>query len=361
MKEHCRESKENTGITCMVWTLLCIACMAMMLVFASKKTIVIADAAPGQGSLPEVSASLNNSVEYQMKVDRTYDKQGVFCITLPKDVSAEQLVMENRYLDRELLIYLEAQDVKADFFVQNAISGDTTQVVSASVCEQEGILLLKIKMKHVLEYRSTMQGNTLTIAGFSPHELYDYIVLLDPACGSTVMTDAGDVLAEEHITLQIARQVLLKSTLQNVRIYLTRQEDRVLTDAERTELVADVQADFYVRLSTSEESTGPYIYGIKGLYNEEYFIPRLENVELADLLTRAVTIEASNRAIGLEPAGEDSVLRSLKIPAAEVSVGYLTNVREAELLAQEEYREKIADGIVKAIDEAVIRLKSDNS
>ena len=55
------------------------------------------------------------------------------------------------------------------------------------------------------------------------------------------------------------------------------------------------------------------------------------------------------RIYWLEPAAEDSLLGQIKIPAARISVGYLSNPRERELLGQESYQEKLADGILAAL------------
>lgn len=93
----------------------------------------------------------------------------------------------------------------------------------------------------------------------------------------------------------------------------------------------------------------PEKYGIQGIYNENYFIPEFGNAQMADVLTRNVTIAAGNRAIGLLPASEKSVLQEIRIPAAQVNLGYLTNEQERTLLGQEKYQEKLAEGLANAI------------
>lgn len=77
---------------------------------------------------------------------------------------------------------------------------------------------------------------------------------------------------------------------------------------------------------------------------------------MADIVTKAVTIASSNRALGLVPAEEDSILREINIPAAQLSAGYLSNGEERDLLRQEAYLEKVAEGVIDAIEEACERL-----
>jgi N-acetylmuramoyl-L-alanine amidase len=92
-------------------------------------------------------------------------------------------------------------------------------------------------------------------------------------------------------------------------------------------------------------------YGICGWYNELYYIPEFGNVELADIVTKNVTIASGNRAVGLKAADEESILQDIRVPAAEIDLGYLTNSQERSLLSQSAYREKLADGIADAIRE----------
>lgn len=128
---------------------------------------------------------------------------------------------------------------------------------------------------------------------------------------------------------------------------------------ERVRLAKEVGADLYIRLCACADAADADAYGITGFYNDEYYIPGFGNTELADILTREVTIAASNQAVGLKAAGEESVLRLLKIPAAEISIGFLSNPKEAYLLGQESYQVKLADGFVSAIAKAVEALDTE--
>ena len=127
---------------------------------------------------------------------------------------------------------------------------------------------------------------------------------------------------------------------------------------ERARLAEETGADLYIRLCAGEDRTDEEAYGITGFYNEDYYIPGFGNTDLADILTREVTIEASNRAVGLKAAEEGSILELLKIPAAEISLGFLSNPKEAYLLGQESYREKLAAGFISAISKAVEKLEA---
>ncbi len=346
-----RSRKENMKVICVLWTLLCVACMAVMLSFAANKTIVIADVSDDQSKL---SASLEpqQSVvrERELNLQKKYGVNGSISVPLSKGIKAENVVMENRYLNRELWLHIKGGN--SEFYAENAIAGDLSPVLSGQSEEQADGVLLKIRMNHVLEYRSTMDGNELTISWSKPHEQYGFVVVLDASGGGGEAGIVRHAVQEKELTLQVARQVQKKFAVENVKLYLTRTDDAQVSAEERVALAEDVEADFYIRLCVGEEENTE-IYGISGRYNEEYFIPDFGNADLTDIVTREVTIASSNRAIGLEIADSESILRSLNMPAAEVSLGCLSNPKEAYLLKQDVYREKLADGVVNAISKAV--------
>lgn len=348
--------KENRKLTFGLWTSLCVCCMAVMLHFAANKTIVIADAYQEQTGLPVNASTEGHGLrDTALCLKQTYGTAGSFSVPLPKSVKAENLGLENHYMDRELWIYIQSDE--AFFYEQNEIFGDVSPIQSGCSEIQEDGILLKFQMDHVMEYKSTMEGNTLTIACYEPDELYEFIVVLDPEAGGRDEGAGGANLSEKDLTLQVARLVQKKLTTPDVRLYLTRTEDVEVSEQDRIGLTEAVKADFYIRLGAESDMENPGIYGIQSSYNEEYFIPDFGNANLADVVTKAVTIASSNRAVGLFCADEDSILKALKTRGVRLSLGYLSNPQEELLLGQDVYQEKLADGIVNAIAEACDTLR----
>lgn len=326
-----------------------------MLWYASDRTAVIADVTEEQAGIStDFEQPGNGEQETALNLLRTYGAEGSFCIPLPKGIKPENVFMENRYMDRELRIYVQSEET--EFYKENSLYGDISPIVAGCSELREDGILLKLEMGSVLEYRSTMEKNVLTIAYSEPHEMYDFIVVLDPAGGGSETGIDGYGISEKELALEVARQVQGSFSMANVRLYLTRREDTDVDAQERIGFAEMSGADLYIRIG-ARVAGDPSIYGIEGSYNEEYFIPGFGNVDLADTVTREVTIAASNRAVGLVAAEEDSILRSIKLPAVELSVGYLSNPQEMALLQQEPYREKLAEGICNAIAEACERLE----
>lgn len=329
-----------------LWTLLCVCSMAVMLVFAANKTIVIANVPSdltGDDALAESKPLQGNALTLQ----RTSEGNGIFYIPLPKGVKAENVMVENHYIHSELWLRIECGDT--GYYEENALTGDIGFINEGSCEIQDNGVLLRLKMKRVMEYRSAMRGNLLAVACYAPGDLYDYVVVLDPAPEDGDREAMGTQAQTADAVLSVARMVQKKLSLEGVRIYLTHAEGTELSREERLALTEQVEADLYIGIGVSREQEAPERYGILCYYNQEYFIPDFGNVRLADILAREVATASSNRALGLEPAAEDSLLGQIKIPAARISVGYLSNPRERELLGQESYQEKLADGILAAL------------
>lgn len=348
------DKKKNSGLgaTYAAWTLLCAACMAVMLLFAANKAIVIADVSPEQSGLSAGTEEPSQAdPDSALNLESASGVVGSFRVPLPKGVRAEHVTVENRYMDRELLLYIQGGD--EGFYKENHIRGDIAPVLSGQEEQQKDGVLLRFRMDRVLEYKSTMEGSNLTINWYEPGELYDHIVVLDPAGGGEEAGNVGSSLREKDVALQVAKQVQSLFSLENVRLYCTRTEDVSVPPEARAQLARDVKADFYIRLSVSADPADAGTYGITGIYNDDFYIPGFDSPALADLLTREVTIAASNRAKGLEAAGEESVLRLINAPAAEISLGFLSNPQEEYLLGQADYQEKLAAGVLSALTGAV--------
>lgn len=349
--------KENMIITLVLWIILSVGCMSLMLYTAAHKTIVIPNDGKSQLELTLTEVQDNSYGQDNKLIFEQEGSRGSFCIPLEKEVKAENVVVENRYMDKELWVYI--QDAADDFYRENAVRGDIAPIIEGNCDPQADGIVLKLKMDRVLEYQTTMENGTMVITFRRPSDVYSRIVVIDPAGGGDETGIEIDGYTEKDLALQVAELIPEKVQQSDCKLYLTRTEDVKVSLEERIDLVEAVDADLYIRISANEDADTAY-YGIQSYYNETYFIPDFGNVQLADLLTRKVTIAANNQAVGLVPAAEDSILQKITVPGAQIAVGYLTNPQERALLEQEVYREKLAQGIADAIVEAYNSMNSNS-
>ena len=343
-----RDQQQNSRITLILWLLLGSLSFGIMLWVAAHKTVVISSLSQEQGGLvTENQAERAHEMQLTMTEDRKADRE--ICIPLEAGTKAENVVVENHYMEKELWIYV--QNGRKAFYREHQLTGDFS-LVENGICEaqNEGVLL-RLSMKEILEYHNTLEEGTLRIDFVNPRENYDRIVVLDPVGGGSEKGVTASGCEEKAIALEVARQTAQLMEGSKVKIYLTRTEDADVAQEARRSFADWVDADLYLEIGLSADYEDDSTYGIRAEYNDQYYLPDFGNVQWADCVTRQVTVAASNRAIGLFPAVEDDVLWQLKIPAARISLGYVTNSSERQLLEQESYQKKLAEGIAEAISE----------
>lgn len=195
-------------------------------------------------------------------------------------------------------------------------------------------------------------GNGEMIVNFAPLSSYEDIVVIDPGHGGDSNgTIVGDI-CEKNLTLDVARKVCAKSFDKDYLVVLTRDTDVYMDSNKRAEATKLCNADYYVGIHSDVDMEDRQTFGMRAEYNALFFRDGFENVDFAKCILDNVAESASNRAVALSGCTEDDAVPGLlTIPGATLYVGYLSNETETGLLDTDEYREKIADGIINALDE----------
>ncbi len=340
------ETIENI-VTLSVWILIGISLIVVMLIYASRKTIMIVDSG-GEAVSVETDDRCENMVLQEVKLRLTNEKDPQFFLPLATPIKAESVTIENRYESKELWIYLKG--VTPVDFVASEISGKTTVVDWGHVEAWESGALLKLHMMDIYEYRTTLSDTRLTIAYYEPHELYETVVVVDAAAGGQDTGATYGTLTEADISLQVIQQLQQLFEHEQIKVYYTRRGDVDVDLATRAAMAEAVKADAFLSVGVIA-GDDVQSYGTTGYYNATYFIPAYGNPQVADALTRNITISTSNKALGIMPAPEESILQLLTMPAARVDMGNLRNEKEYDLLESDAYKKMLAQGIQAAIIE----------
>ncbi|MBO5197231.1 MAG: N-acetylmuramoyl-L-alanine amidase [Lachnospiraceae bacterium] len=178
----------------------------------------------------------------------------------------------------------------------------------------------------------------------------EFIVVIDPGHGGT---DPGKVgvnqIEEKAINLAIAYRLKALLELNDVTVILTRETDDGLYDPAASNKKAD---DLKKRVSLIEESKAALTVSIhQNSYPDEacrgaqtfYYTGSEDGKVLAEILQKqlkSVLADGNHR----EAKGNDSyyMLKKSICPTVIVECGFLSNPQEADLLASEEYQEKVA-------------------
>lgn len=331
--------------------------MSVMLYYAATKTVGVTDLA--QDEVIHASGSQEPTVVTPVemdviKIDRSSQSTSYFCIPMPETVKAEDVVLENHYMNKELWVSIQSAKTKncEEFYKQNSVYGNCESVVDGHFEAFSERYCLKFALTGVYEYRSIYEDHTLYVEFVPPKEVYERVIVVDPAYGGEETGVAVNGILSKDITLKIVQALKTMFDGSDVKVYYTRMDDSNPAAADRVELAAATKADMLIRIEVSGDENSK-LYGTSAVYNSRFFIPGFGNVELADLLEREVVTSISGKAGGLIEASQtDEVISGATVPAAAIRVGYLTNSQEAILLQREDYINRIATGIFNAVGKA---------
>ncbi len=333
------------------------AAMSVMLYYAATKTVGVTDLAQDEvvSTLPsEVTAPVTPAQENEIVINRAEKNTNYFCVPMPENVKAEEVVLENHYMDKELWVGIsseQAQEYEA-FYEANGVYGNCNNVTNGRFEMEKERICLRFALTGVYEYRSIFEDHTLYVEFVPSKEVYEKIVVIDPAYGGDDRGVTVDRVMSKDITLDIAKALKTMFDESDIKVYYTRMDDSNPASAQRVDLAVETKADMLIRIEVGGDENSK-LYGTSAVYNSKYFIPGFGNVELADLLEREVVTSISGKAGGLiESTAADEVLNSATVPTAAIRVGYLTNSQEAILLQREDYIKRIAEGIYNAVIKA---------
>lgn len=345
--------------TTLVYCVLFVAAaMSVMLYYAATKTVGVADLAQDEVVRPAVqkeeSAPAVPVRENEIAINRTAQNTNYFCIPMPESVKAEEVVLENHYMDKELWVSISSEQTKdcEAFYETNSVYGNSENVADGRFEVEKERICLRFALDGVYEYRSIFEDHILYVEFVPSKEVYEKIIVIDPAYGGEEQGVAVEGVSSKDITLGVAKALKTMFDESDIKVYYTRMDDSNPAADNRVELAEATKADMLIRIEVSGDENSK-LYGTSAVYNSKYFIPGFGNVELADLLEREVVTSISGKACGLiESAEEDRVVNSATVPAAAIRVGYLTNSQEAILLQREDYIKRIAEGIYNAVVKA---------
>lgn len=169
------------------------------------------------------------------------------------------------------------------------------------------------------------------------------VVVIDPGHGGQ---DPGAIglggLREKSIILSIAQKVANFLERQGIKVVMTRADDRFISLQGRVQRAEQVKADILVSIHAN--SLGGGKSEVSGL--ETYYFD--SGYGLAQSIHRSILrrIEISDRGIR---RARFYVLRKSSMPSSLVEVGFVTGSRDSQRLADEGYRQRMAEAIAQGI------------
>ena len=194
-----------------------------------------------------------------------------------------------------------------------------------------------------------------------------YRLAIDPAHGGK---DPGvkfsRSLTEKDVTLAIAR--LVRENLSNaddIKVQLTRSDDRDLSLAERKKIIersdADILISIHMNAGFGDKAEGYKIYhlgipilsaqtgkSVDILKNMGQTMRVNKSVLLAQIVQKEMGMVFPRKGRGLRDAPVQ-LLQSLKMPAILLEVGFSTGIEDRKKLKDTEIQEAIANALTRSV------------
>ena len=202
-------------------------------------TEVAQDEVVGTGNtiVPQTSsADSENALAFDTETATDY-----LCIPLPEGSKAEEITIENHYMDQEL--YVLIRNAQKSFYAEHALMGNRTGIETGFYHETEDGVALIFALTQVYEYRTVFENNELYISFLNPREIYNQIVVIDPSCGGLDRGSVENGVVEKELTLQIAGKLKEKLDESGIKAYYTRMADVNPAAEQRVSLANEVKAD----------------------------------------------------------------------------------------------------------------------
>jgi N-acetylmuramoyl-L-alanine amidase len=200
-------------------------------------------------------------------------------------------------------------------------------------------------------------------------------------------------LKEKIVTLDIARRLRTLLEQQGLQVEMTRSSDHFVGLNERVALTNKANADLFVSIhanaNRSRSLNGFEVYYLSPkvsdqqralasaksglpsvdegslasssstlraiLWDMVYSYSRAESIDLSRQLCERMQNDLEAKDLGVKCANF-CVLRGATVPAVLVEVGFLSNKEEEQILAQDTYRQKLAQTIMRGIADYSVKL-----
>ena len=181
------------------------------------------------------------------------------------------------------------------------------------------------------------------------------VVVIDPGHGGL---DGGKVgvngVEEKEVNLKISLKIKDILKQENISVVMTRTEDERLAETQ----VEDLKA----RVSLMNEEKPALVVSIhQNSYHEEsvhdaqvfYYADSTESERAAGIIQEALKEIDPDNTKAAKPNRTYYILKKTEVPVVIAECGFLSNYEEAEKLADEEYRQKLAEAVAKGILEYI--------
>lgn len=272
-------------------------------------------------------------------------------LTLPQNVTSAGVDINNRYVDRTIAITING--IGKDYFNQYPMRGASNNIVDVTYDSENLVGTIEIELDTVREVKMTPEGEYIYLDFVDPHDIYDYVVVVDAGHGGNVPGASKMGVNEKDINLDIVLELkkLFDSSSVNIGVYYTRTTDTNPSFENRVGLANDSGADLFLSVHNNSTASGRMssINGTEVMYEGGDMTGRSK--KFATICLQHLLDELGSKSKGTVVGDEVYIIRMSEVPVAVVEVGFMTNQKELNKLQEQEYQQQAARAMYDAIME----------
>ena len=272
-------------------------------------------------------------------------------LTLPQNVTSASVSIDNIHVDKTIAITING--IGKDYFNNYPMRGASNNIVDVTYDSENLVGVIEITMDDVLEVQMTSEDEYIYFDFVDPHEIYDYVVVVDAGHGGNVPGATKQGVYEKDLNLDIVLELkkLFDRTDKNIGVYYTRTDDSNPSFENRVGLANDSEADLFLSVHNNSTASGRMssINGTEVMY--EGGDTTGESKSFSTLCLVHLLNELGSKSKGTVVGDEVYIIRMSEPPVALVEVGFMTNQKELDLLQDSEYQAKAAKALYDAVIE----------
>ena len=201
-------------------------------------------------------------------------------------------------------------------------------------------------------------GDNLIITAYNQHDagesgLQGKVIVIDPGHGGSDPGAIGRVLGvtDADLGLTIGQKLRTLLQAQGATVIMTRDSDIRVGLSDRPAMSNKAEADLFISIhGNSAENTaakGIQVYYYAPDTNANLMAQRFIRNKLATEVSKSM--QAATGSTSSVRTANYAVLRENDRPSILVEVGFVSNAEEEALLAEDSYRQKLANGIYQGV------------
>lgn len=349
------ENKVMGAFTAII--LVIVIAMCCLLIYVPNMHIIalkVQDSKISGGRVSVMEMLRNSDKELQeepKEVEEDILKGHQIRLMLPQNVTSAGVSILNNYVDR--IIAITINGIGKDYFSNYPMRGNADNIVDVIYDSENLIGVIEITLDDVKEVQMTSEGEYIYLDFLNPHDVYDYVVVVDAGHGGNVPGATKMGVSEKDLDLQFVMQLkkLMDRNGKNIGVYYTRTDDTNPSFESRVGLANDSEADLFLSIHNNSTASGRMssINGTEVMYKGADTTG--ESKRFASLCLDHLLKSLGSKSKGTVVGDEVYIIRMSQVPVALVEVGFMTNANELENLQDKEYQKKTAGALYDAIVE----------